>query len=64
MGIVLVIGSIEYLNLLPFKIFLKKFYKRKGILEYKKGVPSFINKEFYLKNVILLFKKENIKYKR
>ncbi len=42
-------GSIEYLNLLPFHIFLKKYMKNSNIyqgLRYKRDVPSIINKRF------------------
>jgi len=42
-------GSIEYLNLLPFHIFLKKYMKNSNIyqgLRYKRDVPSTINKRF------------------
>ncbi len=39
-------GSIEYLNLLPFRVFLKKHYKRNSILHYRKGVPSELNRAF------------------
>ncbi|SHO80456.1 Menaquinone via 6-amino-6-deoxyfutalosine step 1 [hydrothermal vent metagenome] len=42
-------GSIEYLNLLPFQLFLKKYLKNSNIyqgLRYKRDVPSIINKRF------------------
>ena len=45
----LIFGSISYLNLLPFQIFFKKNIKNsqiKQIVQYKKSVPSAINKKF------------------
>ena len=45
----LIFGSISYLNLLPFQIFLKKRISNsqfKQIINYKKSVPSKINREF------------------
>ena len=39
-------GSISYLNLLPFQVFLKRYITHSGAkatLHYKKGVPSNIN---------------------
>ena len=45
----LIFGSISYLNLLPFQIFLKKRIANsqfKQIINYKKSVPSKINQEF------------------
>lgn len=45
----LIFGSISYLNLLPFQIFLKQNIKNnqlKQIINYKKSVPSSINRDF------------------
>jgi len=45
----MIFGKIEYLNLLPFHIFMKRYIKgssAKMAMEYKKNVPSYINKEF------------------
>jgi len=45
----MIFGSIEYLNLLPFQLFLKKYLKNSNIyqgLRYKRDVPSIINKRF------------------
>ncbi len=42
-------GKIEYLNLLPFHIFMKRFARssqQKMSMEYKRGVPAVINKKF------------------
>ena len=43
-------GKIDYLNLLPFHVFLKKYplpsYVKKGI-EFKKDVPSVLCKKLY-----------------
>ena len=44
-----IFGSISYLNLLPFQIFLKQFIKNnqiKQIINFKKDYPSSINKKF------------------
>jgi len=54
----LIFGSISYLNLLPFQIFLKKALRhtqQKQILNYKKSVPSAINKEFKKRKVDAAF---------
>ena len=43
----MVFGSISYLNLLPFQVFLKKYISSsatKMSLHYKRAVPSTINK--------------------
>ncbi|MEA3229018.1 MAG: MqnA/MqnD/SBP family protein [Campylobacterota bacterium] len=45
----MVFGKIEYLNLLPFHIFMKRFTKssqQSMSMHYKRGVPSKINREF------------------
>jgi len=50
----MVFGKIEYLNLLPFHIFMKRFTKssqQKMSMHYKKGVPSKINSEFQFRRV-------------
>ena len=50
----MVFGKIEYLNLLPFHIFMKRFLRHssaKLAMEYYKGVPSNINKKFKSKKV-------------
>jgi chorismate dehydratase len=50
----LIFGSISYLNLLPFQIFLKKYIKNtqiKQIIFHKKGFPSKINIDFNQKRV-------------
>lgn len=44
----MIFGAINYLNLLPFQVFLKKELKHsheKMALHYKKGVPSEINRK-------------------
>ncbi len=54
----MIFGSISYLNLLPFQIFLKKHIRSsqiKQIIFYKKGVPSVINKQFLQKKVDAAF---------
>ena len=50
----MIFGKIDYLNLLPFHIFLKKYIKSshlKSIIRHKKNVPSSINKEFKKRRV-------------
>ncbi|DAB27953.1 MAG: hypothetical protein A2513_05675 [Sulfurimonas sp. RIFOXYD12_FULL_33_39] len=45
----MVFGKIEYLNLLPFHVFMKRFTKssqQSMSMHYKRGVPSKINKQF------------------
>ena len=54
----LIFGSISYLNLLPFQIFLKKYIKNsqiKQIINYKKGVPSNINIKFKKRQIDAAF---------
>lgn len=51
-------GKIEYLNLLPFHIFMKRFTKstkEKMSMEYKKNVPAKINREFIYRRVDAAF---------
>jgi len=51
-------GSIEYLNLLPFRIFLKKYLKGSytyQALHYKSGVPSKINRDFKSRSIDAAF---------
>ena len=64
----LIFGSISYLNLLPFQIFLKKRIANsqfKQIINYKKSVPSKINQEFKNRKIDAAFissiKSENCK---
>ncbi|MDB2562366.1 hypothetical protein N9X61_02050 [Sulfurimonas sp.] len=45
----MVFGKIEYLNLLPFHVFMKRFTKssqQSMSMHYKRGVPSHINEKF------------------
>ena len=54
----MVFGKIEYLNLLPFHTFMKYYTKsssQKMIMNYKKGVPSYINNEFLAKRIDAAF---------
>ncbi len=47
-------GKIDYINLLPFHIFLKRRSLQnsfKKAIEYKKDIPSNINKKFINKKV-------------
>ena len=50
----LIFGKIEYLNLLPFHLFMKRFLgynALKQAMEYHKGVPSKINAKFASRRV-------------
>jgi len=54
----LIFGKIEYLNLLPFHIFMKRFTKSSQqtiSMNYYKGVPSNINNKFLSKKVDAAF---------
>jgi len=54
----MIFGKIEYLNLLPFHIFMKRYAKssqQSHSLHYKRGVPSQINKSFKSKKVDAAF---------
>jgi len=53
-----VFGKIEYLNLLPFHIFMKRFTKKSQqsmSMHYKRGVPAKINDEFISQRVDAAF---------
>jgi len=52
------IVKIDYINLLPFHIFLKKYIRssiQQSAINYKKSFPSNINKEFKAKRAHLAF---------
>lgn len=54
----MVFGKIEYLNLLPFHIFMKRFTKgsqQSKSMQYKKGVPSDVNAKFSSRRVDAAF---------
>ena len=54
----MIFGKIEYLNLLPFHVFMKRFARssqQSKIMMYKKGVPATINKKFLSKKVDAAF---------
>jgi len=54
----LIFGKIEYLNLLPFHVFMKRYARsgrRRIGFDYKKGVPSKINAEFTARKVDAAF---------
>lgn len=54
----MIFGKIDYLNLLPFHVFMKRFVKtssEKLGIEYKKNVPAKINREFLSKRVDAAF---------
>ena len=54
----MVFGKIEYLNLLPFHIFMKRFTKstqQSMSMHYKRGVPAEINKKFLSRRVDAAF---------
>ncbi len=50
----MIIGKIDYINLLPFYVYLKKHLKDPGsrkALEFYKGVPSQVNEQFRKRRV-------------
>ncbi len=54
----MVFGKIEYLNLLPFHVFMKRFTKSSGqsmSMHYKRGVPAQINEKFLARRVDAAF---------
>ncbi|MCF6340935.1 MAG: hypothetical protein L3J10_09345 [Sulfurimonas sp.] len=54
----MVFGKIEYLNLLPFHVFMKRFTKstqQSMSMHYKRGVPAKINKEFLSRRIDAAF---------
>jgi len=54
----MIFGKIEYLNLLPFHVFMKRFTQssqEKAIMQYKKNVPAKINNEFLHRRVDAAF---------
>jgi len=54
----MIFGKIEYLNLLPFHVFMKRYAKSTRhhmSLEYKKGVPSKINRDFKARRIHAAF---------
>jgi len=54
----MIFGKIEYLNLLPFHVFMKRFTKssqQSMSMHYKRGVPAEINKKFVSRRVDAAF---------
>ena len=54
----MIFGKIEYLNLLPFHVFMKRYTKssqQRHSLHYKRGVPSQINEAFRTRRVDAAF---------
>jgi len=54
----MIFGKIEYLNLLPFHVFMKRFTRstqQKLLMEYKKNVPAKINDAFANRRVDAAF---------
>ena len=54
----MIFGKIEYLNLLPFHVFMKRYARssqQSHALHYKRGVPSQINRAFKAKRVDAAF---------
>lgn len=50
----MIFGKIDFINLLPLHIYLKKYPLPSGlkkIMEYKKGVPSKLNKDLFYKRI-------------
>ncbi|MCK4875310.1 MAG: hypothetical protein KAS26_05630, partial [Sulfurimonas sp.] len=54
----MVFGKIEYLNLLPFHVFMKRFTKssqQSMSMHYQRGVPSKINEKFLSRRIDAAF---------
>lgn len=54
----MIFGKIDFINLLPFHIYIKKNIRStqmKAIIQYKKSYPSYINKKFKHKEVDAAF---------
>lgn len=54
----MIFGKIEYLNLLPFHIFIKRYMRSSRLhttINFKKGVPSQINHAFKMRRVDAAF---------
>ena len=54
----MIFAKIDFINLLPFHVYLKKTIQSsqiKAIIEYKKSYPSFINKKFKQRKVDCAF---------
>jgi len=54
----MIFGKIEYLNLLPFHVFMKRFTKssqQKLTMEHKKNVPARVNEDFLQRRVDAAF---------
>ena len=54
----MIFGKIEYLNLLPFHVFIKRFTRstqQKQLMQYKKNVPAKINDAFLNRRVDAAF---------
>jgi len=54
----MVFGKIEYLNLLPFHVFMKRFTKssqQSMSMHYKRGVPAQVNQKFLSRRVDAAF---------
>lgn len=57
-GEIVLFGKIEYLNLLPFYVFMKRYAKTTRhhmSLQYKRGVPSKINRDFKARRIDAAF---------
>ncbi len=62
----MIFGKIDYINLLPFHVYLKRLPLQnsfKKTIEYKKGVPSQINKKLYYSQIdaAIISSKESVK---
>ncbi len=54
----MIFGKIEYLNLLPFHVFMKRYVRssqQSHSLHYKRGVPAQINKQFHSRQIDAAF---------
>ncbi|MDD5159820.1 MAG: hypothetical protein PHI47_07200 [Sulfuricurvum sp.] len=57
-GEVLIFGKIDFLNLLPFHVFIKRYARSTRFhqsLYYHKGVPSALNREFAMRRIDAAF---------
>lgn len=50
----MIFGKIEYINLLPFEVFIKRYMRNsrlKAIIEYKKTYPAKLNKQLNMRKI-------------
>jgi chorismate dehydratase len=57
-GTILIFGKIDFLNLLPFHVFIKRYARSTRFhqsLHYHKGVPSVLNRDFAMRRIDAAF---------